>query len=180
MRGPGKPAFNKSDISKMSALVARSEKEGGRMSPLREKAHARQQPAWATREETTQQEPRDHSVASDVRSSKSMPKPQTRKPGYEPMRMNKRQSHQVQDQMHSKVMNVVQETRLIEQERNEKAALQRAFSEEKNRNLNLMDRTRNQESRLEQLEREVNELRSHNMRLRDSEGVATRELESMR
>ena len=82
--------------------------------------------------------------------------------------------------MHSKVMNVVQETRLIEQERNEKAALQRAFSEEKNRNLNLMDRTRNQESRLEQLEREVNELRSHNMRLRDSEGVATRELESMR
>lgn len=40
------------------------------------------------------------------------------------MRMNKRQSHQVQqDPMQSKVMNVVQETRLIEQERIEKAAL---------------------------------------------------------
>lgn len=41
MRGPGKPAFNKSDMSKMSALVARSDKEGGRMSPLREKHHTR-------------------------------------------------------------------------------------------------------------------------------------------
>lgn len=99
------------------------------------------------------------------------------------MRMSKRQSHQVaepREALHSKRFNVVQETRLIEQERQEKEALQRAFSEEKHRNLNLVDRTRTQETRLEQLEREVGDLRAHNMRLRDSEGAATRELESMR
>ena len=87
------------------------------------------------------------------------------------MRMSKRQSHQVaepREALHSKRFNVVQETRLIEQERQEKEALQRAFSEEKHRNLNLVDRTRTQETRLEQLEREVGDLRAHNMRLRDS------------
>jgi hypothetical protein len=44
-----KAAFSKSDVSKMSALIARSDK-GGRMSPLREKTQ--KHPTWGIREET--------------------------------------------------------------------------------------------------------------------------------
>ena len=75
-------------MNKMSALV-RSEKNG-RMSPLREKP---KNPNMARKIEPQApmiEERAEHSLLSDVKSTKSMPKSQTRKPGYEPMRVNKR------------------------------------------------------------------------------------------
>jgi len=74
-------------MNKMQALV-RSEKNG-RMSPLREKL---KHPARID-------ERAEHSLTSEVKSNKSAPKPQTRKPGHEALRMksegmNKRVSHQ--------------------------------------------------------------------------------------
>jgi len=54
--------------------------------------------------------------------------------------------------------------------------MQRAFSDERNRNMSLEDRSKVQDSRLSALEREVIELRAVNTRLHDSEVAASREL----
>lgn len=76
-------------MSKMQALV-RPEKNG-RMSPLREKSKnlGRRNEAGAPLVE----ERAEQSLTSDVRSNKSMPKPQTKKPGYEHMRIKKHVSN---------------------------------------------------------------------------------------
>ena len=62
----------------------------------------------------------------------------------------------------------------------QKEAIQRAFSEEKHRNIDLADQQRCQQNRISDLEREVIDLRAVNVRLHDSEVAANRELELLR
>ena len=75
-----KPVINKSDLSKMQALV-RSDRE--RHSPLREKNRN-------VVRETEQPHSQEHTMLSDVKSTKSVPRPaftnSKSATGYEPMR----------------------------------------------------------------------------------------------
>ena len=69
---------------------------------------------------------------------------------------------------------------MIEDLRMEKSAIQRAFSDERQRNMSLEDRTQVLDSRLVALEREINELRAVNVRLSDSDAAANREVTHLR
>ena len=58
--------------------------------------------------------------------------------------------------------------------------IQRAFSDEKLRNMELIDRQKGKDMHISQLENQIVELKSDNVRLNDAEIVACRELDSLK
>ena len=60
------------------------------MSPLREKTKNTNMVRRIEPQAQMVEDRAEHSLLSDVKSNKSMPKSQVRKPGYEPMRVNRR------------------------------------------------------------------------------------------
>ena len=169
--------MNHPDLSKMQALVR---SDNGRMSPLRERPQhsERSRARDLTQERSLRHDSQQHTIASDFKSSKTVPKASKSQgrcgPGYEPMR------HKRPSENEGGRPNAVQQVQMIEDLRQQKEAIQRAFSEEKTKNFSLADRTKFQESKLAQLEREVIDLRAVNVRLHDSEAATTREVEQLR
>lgn len=92
--------------------------------------------------------------------------------GYEPMRHQRPLSNEG--------INSIEQVRLIEEIRLQKDAIQRAYSDEKMRNIELHDRNKAQSLQITALEAQIAELRSDNVRANDSEIVANRELDQLR
>ena len=65
----------------------------------------------------------------------------------------------------------------IKYEREQKEALQRALSEEAERNKGLVDQKRSQEERIMHYEKDISDLKTYNARLQSSETVLKHELE---
>ena len=158
--------------------------ESNNFSPLR---HTTKSPRLSERPSQAQPAPRAeqntrHASDIDVKSSKSMPRIaprsestriQSSKSGpvagigaQDPLR-NKRAAVAAQDEMLRQ--NAVERVRAIEEERMRAQQIERAFSDEKRKNMDMAEIQRVSDARLMAMEAELTELRSTNVRLRDAE-----------
>ena len=96
----------------------------------------------------------------------------------EPLRHKRGAAAAAQDEVLRQ--NAVERVRAIEEERLRAQQIERAFSDEKRRNMDMAEIQKVSDERLRALEAEVVELRSSNVRLRDAEIASGRELQQLR
>lgn len=171
--------------------------ESNNFSPLR---HTTKSPRLSERPSQAQPAPRveqntRNTSEIDVKSSsKSMPRIaprsdstriQSSKSGpvagigaQEPLRHKRGAAAAAQDEVLRQ--NAVERVRAIEEERLRAQQIERAFSDEKRRNMDMAEIQKVSDERLRALEAEVLELRSSNVRLRDAEIASGRELQQLR
>ena len=92
----------------------------------------------------------------------------------DPLRQKRGVAAAAQDEMLRQ--NAVERVRAIEEERLRAQQIERAFSDEKRKNMEMTEIQRVSDDRLRAMEAELIELRSSNVRLRDAEIATGREL----